>query len=132
MIKYLKARYKDGARGEDGFYDCWGLVRAARHELFNRPLLPSYGGEYQRDPAGFTKHYNNQAQRMREIESPCPGAVVAVLRGKICIHVALVVEDNRVIEINPKTQARAIPLSRFKSDYAHRTIKYYDDQNLPE
>lgn len=132
MMQFLKARYKDGARGEDGLYDCWGLVRAARVELHGRPLLPSFGGEYQRDPAGFTRHYNNQAQHMREVSGHSPGVVIAVLRGQICIHVALCVEGGRVLEINPRTHARCVSLARFLDDYAHRTIKYYDDPHLAE
>lgn len=130
MIEFLKARYKDGARGEDGQYDCWGLVRAARVALYGRPMLPAFGGEYQRDPAGFTRHYATQAQHMCEVGGHSPGVVIAVLRGQICIHVALCVEGGRVLEINPRVQARCVSLSRFLDDNAHRTIKYYDDQNL--
>jgi cell wall-associated NlpC family hydrolase len=142
--KYLRAIYKDGGRGEiseDGrlIFDCWGLVRAARVEFYDRPLMPSYGGEHQRDPLGFTKKYNEQAEKTIQIKFPCPGSIVAVLRKKtgICTHVALVVHDiNKsgdglhVLEINPKQNARLIPLYRFLEQNSHRELKFYDDQSL--
>src|SRR5690606_20166856 len=82
--RYLTAVYKDGARGEvvDGqlLYDCWGLARAARVELYGRKLLASRAGEYLHDPEGFTAHDREQAAEMVEIPEPVPGCVVAVLR----------------------------------------------------
>lgn len=137
--KYLTATYKDGARGEGGRYDCWGLVRAARVELCNKKLLASRGGEYRFNPIGFTEQYNKQVDEMIEIEEPVAGAFIAVIRKKyICEHVALVLDDvNKtgfglhVLEINPDQNARMIPLFRFLEFYRQRTIKYYDDKNLP-
>lgn len=136
--KYLTAVYKDGARGEDGFYDCWGMVREARVELYGRKLLPSRGGEYQYDPQGFTKHYDEQKSEMVEITEPVPGSVIAVLRKKyICTHVALVLHDLhntgtglQVLEINPKQGPRLWPLYRFLEANKIRTIKYYDDKSI--
>lgn len=138
--KYLIASYKDGARGEAGQYDCWGMARAARVELYGRQLLDSRGGEYQHDPDGFTARYREQIAEMVEVETPEPGTVVAVLRKKfICTHVALVVHDINgtgmglhILDINPGRGARLIPLFRFLEEHRFRTIKYYDDKNLPQ
>jgi len=143
--RYLTAVYKDGARGEvvDGqvLYDCWGLARAARVDLYGRKLLASRGGEYQHDPEGFTAHYREQAAEMTEIPEPVPGCVVAVLRRRSghCMHVGLVVHDiNRtglglhVLEINPGQNARLIPLYRFREIYKLRVLKFYDDPDLSE
>lgn len=138
IAKYLMASYRDGARGEDGEYDCWGLARAARVELYGRKLLPSRGGEYQHDPEGFTEHYKDQASQMVEIDTPVPGAMIAVLKKKVvCIHVALVVHDiNKtglglhILDINPGRGARLLPLFRFLEEHTLRTIKYYDDPDL--
>lgn len=138
--KYLTARYKDGARGEDGQFDCWGMCRAARVELYGRQLLDSRGGEYQHDPKGFTERYREQIAEMTEVESASPGVVVAVLRKKIiCTHVALVVHDINnsgmglhILDINPKRGPRLFPLFRFLEENKLRTIKYYDDKSLPK
>lgn len=142
--RYLKSVYKDGARGEiiDGkiHHDCWSLTRTARVELYGRPLLPSRGGEYQRDPKGFTRHYREQIADMNELTEPVPGAVIAVIKKRVvCIHVALVVHDINqtglglhVLEINPDGGARIIPLYRFMEWYSNREIEFYDDQDLPE
>lgn len=139
ITRFLFARYRDGARGEGGEYDCWGMTREARSVLYGRPMLPSFGGEYRRDAAGFTGHYEAQARHMQEINTPQAGCIAAVLRGRLCLHVALVVHDIgrtgmglHVLEINPEVGARIVPLSRFASEHKHpRIIKYYDDQNLP-
>lgn len=138
IAKYLMASYRDGARGEDGEYDCWGMARAARVELYGRQLLDSRGGEYQHDPSGFTARYREQIAEMVEIEKPVPGAVVAVLKKKlICTHVALVVHDINqtgmglhILDINPGRGARLFPLFRFLEENKLRTIKYYDDKSL--
>ena len=138
--RYLSARYRDGARGENGYYDCWGLSRAARVELYGRQLLNSRGGEYQKDPDGFTARYHEQISEMIEISSPVPGSVAAVLRkGVICCHVALVVHDiNKtglglhVIDINPGRGVRLFPLFLFEEENKLRTIKYYDDKNISQ
>src|SRR5690554_4876850 len=138
--KYLNAAYKDGARGElakDGrlLLDCWGLCRAARVDLYGRKLLDSRGGEYQRDPQGFTEHFKQQSAKMVELNKPVPGCVVAVLRRRsgICTHVGLVTHDINnagqglhVLEINPSQNARLIPLYRFREAYLLRELKFYD------
>lgn len=142
--RYLKAVYKDGARGEiiNGkiHHDCWSLVRTARVELYGRPLLPSHGGEYQRDPKGFTREYQAQAGLMRETKTPTPGTIIALLKKRIiCTHVALVIHDVtglgmglHTLEINPIGGVVILPLYRFKERYSNREIKFYDDQDLPE
>lgn len=139
MIEYyLTAKYKDGARGENGFYDCWGLAREARVTLYNRELLDSHGGEYQHDPAGFTREYKDQASTMVELAAPVAGAIIAVLRKKyICTHVALVIHDVNqtglglhVLEINPGQGVRIWPLRDFLKAHSLRTIKFYDDKSL--
>ena len=40
--KFMRAPYREGARGPIAF-DCWGLCRVIRHDLFGLPWLPSLG-----------------------------------------------------------------------------------------
>ena len=131
-------KYQCGGRV---LYDCWGLARAARVDLYGRKLLASRAGEYQHDPEGFTARYREQIAEMVEISEPVPGCVVAVIRrlSGHCTHVGLVVHDINqtglglhVLEINPGQNARLIPLYRFREIYKLRVLKFYDDPDLPE
>lgn len=132
-LSYLQSRYKDGARGEtiDGvqYYDCWGLARQARHELCGKSLLHSRAGEYQNNPKGFTQRYKEQISEMIQVEQPENGVIIAVLRGRICIHVAVCIEINNnlyALETNPKQQSRLVKLERFLQDYKNQRVLYYD------
>ncbi|MFP5338158.1 MAG: hypothetical protein ACLGIW_06650 [Gammaproteobacteria bacterium] len=127
LSKYLSATYEDGARGPDR-YDCWGQVRAVRHELLGLPLLPSFGAVRNTMPAAFTRAYEEQAALMEECQ-PEPGAIAAVFRGRIVIHVAVVIEVDgalAVLEIrNDRTSARWLRIPDFESRYL-RVIYYRD------
>jgi len=123
---YIGLQYEDGARGPDK-HDCWSLVRTIRHELLGLPLLPSFGHVRHTMPKEFTKAYEAVAKGMQECE-PEQGAIAAVFRGRICVHVAIVVEiDGKlaVVEINPKTNCRWLSLADFEKRYMR--IKYYRD-----
>ena len=137
MMKYMTARYKDGARGETEngvlLYDCWGLARAARHELYGKPLLASRAGEYLHDKRGMTRHYSEQASEMKETFNPDAGSVIAVLsHSGLCVHVAMLAADDKVLEMTPKSGVRLIPLRRFLAENSHRVIKFYDDPDISQ
>jgi hypothetical protein len=125
--QYLLAEYEDGARGPHKF-DCWGLVREVRHVHCGKRLLPSWGHLRNTQPKEFTQAYREESGRMDEC-LPEPGAVAAVFRGLICIHVAVVVdlgEGLRVLEINPKRGARLMRVSDFEAQYLK--VRYYRDR----
>lgn len=130
LDKYLSANYLDGGR-ELPDIDCWGLVRLARHEL-GWLLLPSFGNVRHTMPRQFTEACREQAELM-ELCQPEPGAVAAVFRGQVCIHVGLVIEiDGRlaVLEINPKIGCRWIRVADFEKAYPR--VTYHRDKNLSE
>lgn len=125
--QYLSCRYEDGARGPEKF-DCWGLVRDARHKHQGRRLLPSWGHVRNTEPKEFTRAYRAESDHM-QVCDPEPGAIAAVMRGHICIHVALVVDSGgrlKVLEINPTRGARCLPIHQWERD--HNTIIYYRDR----
>lgn len=120
---YLSKRYQDGGRGPE-LYDCWGLVREARHRHCGMSLLPEFGDLRNTDPRAFTKAYSSEAAVMQQCE-PEHGAIAAVLHGKVCVHVALVlVLDDRlhVLEINPTRGARLLTLTQWQRDHLHVTF----------
>lgn len=124
---YLSCGYEDGARGPEK-YDCWGLVRDARHRYMGKRLLPSWGHVRNTEPKVFTRAYRTEAQLMEEC-LPEPGAIAAVMHGTVCVHVALVVESGgrlKVLEINPKRGPRCLPLIQWEID--HNAILYYRDR----
>lgn len=124
---YLTAAYEDGARGPRK-YDCWGLVREARHLHCGKALLPSWGEIRHTQPKEFTKACVAEAAQMEEC-LPEHGAIAAVFRGHICIHVALVVlYSDRLygLEINPAKGARLQPLPDFERQYFK--VVYYRDR----
>jgi hypothetical protein len=121
---YIGLQYEDGARGPDR-HDCWSLCRAIRHEILGLPLLPSFGHVRHTMPREFTKSYQAVAETMT-ICTPEVGAIAAVFRGKICLHVAVVVEidgDLAIMEINPKTNCRWLRIPDFERRYLK--VVYY-------
>jgi len=126
--KYLLSRYRSGGRGEavgaTTVYDCWGLSRAVRAEVYGRPLLPAFADVAAQDKAGMTRCGAQVAADMQPC-NPRPGALAAVYRGRLLIHVAICVEDGMVLEVG-RPKPRLVPIGVFEANYAHREVAYYD------
>ena len=125
--KYLSCTYEDGARGPD-CYDCWGMVRYVRHVELGKRLLAEYGSLRNTDPREFTRAYEEESSLMEQCE-PEVGAIAAVLIGRICTHVALVIDSSeglRILEINPTRGPRCLPLHRWLRD--HQTVTFHRDR----
>jgi len=128
--RYKRWVYEDGARGPDRI-DCWGLVREVRHDL-GYPWLPSFTECRHTDPRGFTRAYEQQAGYM-DAAPAAEGSIAAAFRGRICVHVGIVVSiDGRlmVLDINPGRGVGVEALADFEARYAE--VLYYRDKNLPE
>lgn len=126
--KYLSCTYEDGARGPEVF-DCWGLVRHVRHYELGKRLLASYGTLRNTAPREFTKAYRDESAEMEHC-GPEHGAIAAVLVGKICTHVAVVLGTPTglfVLEINPVRGPRFLPLATWLRD--HVTVTYHRDKS---
>lgn len=75
--------------------NCWGLVRHARAELYGLPMLPAFD-----IPSTDVRQVTRAAEHV--IDSclvelgaaalPEAGDVAAVWRGRLCVHVALVIQ----------------------------------------
>lgn len=128
--KYRQFRYQDGGRGPV-LIDCWGLVREVRHDM-GYPWLPSFAECRHTDPRAFTRAYEQQASDMA-LGPPRAGSIAAAFRGRICVHVGIVVEiDARlmVLDIDSERTAECTPLPDFQARYGE--VLYYHDKNLPE
>lgn len=123
---YLQWRYVDGGRIE-GEGDCWQMVRHVRHYQLGLPLMPEYGDLRNDNPRGFTAAYREQSELMEKCE-PEHGAIAAVMHGKVCVHVATVLEYEgrlRILEINPVRGPRFMLLADWLRD--HLTVTYHRD-----
>lgn len=120
------AVYVDGGRGAIE-YDCWGLVREVRALHLGRGELPVYGELRNDNPRAFTKAYRREAAKLKECEAK-HGAIAAVMIGKTCAHVAVVLElggELWILEINPEKGARKVRLESWLRD--HVQVTFHDD-----
>lgn len=132
ITRYLNCHYKSGARGEvvDGvmYQDCWGLTRAVRAELYDREWLPDFAQARYSRKGSVQQAYNEQSQAMRRCERG-EGVVVAVLRRGVCVHVAVMVSNDSVLEIKRAgNKARLTSWSDFVREYPAPLweIMFYD------
>lgn len=125
LVDFLLTRYLDGGRDPKVGLDCWGLVRLARHHLMGLPMLPEIAGEFEGRPHRITTAYRKQTAKMRPVPLGTPGSVIAVKRGSVCFHVALMLDDGHVLETVQKTGPRRLPLSAFRAAYSVNTLEAY-------
>lgn len=126
--KYMRAPYREGARGPIAF-DCWGLCRDIRHELFGLPWLPSLGSVGKDKIRENTKAYRALRAAMEEC-APEPGAIAAVLRGEALLHVGTVLMSEgrlKVIDTNP---GGASLWTTGDFEAAHPRVVYYRDRRI--
>ena len=119
LDKYIASTYLDGGR-ELPRVDCYGLVRLVREEVFGKGDLPSFGHVRNTMPAEFTRCVKQAASDFAECR-PEPGAVATVWRGRICVHIAIVVEiDGRlaVLDTGSKTGPSWSSVPRFEARFA--------------
>jgi hypothetical protein len=124
--KYLASQYRDGGR-ELPFVDCYGLVRLVRSERFGKDDLPSFGHVRNTMPAEFTRCVKHAASEFTKLDDAEPGAVATVWRGRICVHIAIVVEiDGRlaVLDTGSKTGPGWSSVPRFEARFAK--VVYYN------
>jgi hypothetical protein len=126
--RYLKTRYVAGARGPDE-YDCWGMTRDARVELFGKPLLPSCPAAKPGALKEITAACGDVSETYGLNPSPrATGAIATAWRGKLCVHVGLVVEaDGRqwILETDVGIGPCLTRPSKFEERYT-RVIYYAD------
>ncbi|SHL49376.1 hypothetical protein [Halomonas caseinilytica] len=124
LQRYMQTRYEYGGRGPDA-YDCYGLVRAVRAEIFGLPWMPHYrfaGDDDKRAMTLAARHAN----RHLTPGPPEPGAIAECWRGELCTHVAVVVElDGRlaVLETDKGSGPRWDYLEDFEA--CHLRVIYY-------
>jgi hypothetical protein len=129
--KLMRAPYREGARGPIAF-DCWGMCRAIRHDLFGMPWLPSLGAVGKDKIRENTKAYRSLRQAMEEC-APEPGAIAAVLRGTALLHVGTVLLSEGRLKVLDTNPGGACLRTTGEFEAAHPRVVYYRDRRiLPE
>lgn len=127
--KYLSTTYEKGARGPKK-YDCWGMARAVRHEVFGRALLPSLDDVTPGDMRSTTKGAESIHSGILAYDVGLrAGAVAQAHIGRLCVHVGVVVDVDGMLMIletdNPFGPTLTKP-ALFVSRYTK--VTFYDDQ----
>lgn len=121
----LKVPYVDRGRTMQGL-DCWGQLLEARRAL-GMPELPDIGPISRAEPIAMQREYGKVSSQLIECE-PRPGAIAAVFRGTLFVHVGVVLEiDDRlaVLETNEGTGPRWLRVPDFIDTY-YKVIFYCD------
>jgi cell wall-associated NlpC family hydrolase len=127
MIRFLNTRYVEGGRGPYE-YDCWGIVRAVRHEVFHFPLLPSHSEVAPADKDAMTAVCQEiiDCAGLKDCTAQ-EGAIAAAWAARLCVHVGIVVQaDGRlwVLETDKPTGPCMTPLRVFENRYTR--VTYHD------
>ena len=100
--KYLTAPYVEGGRTLEAL-DCWGLILLVRAEM-GLPELPRLEGITKTTLVEANRAYRSIIQGL-EPGPAALGAVAAVLRGELCLHVGVVIDVGGgqlgVLDTNP-------------------------------
>ncbi|KAE8545338.1 CHAP domain-containing protein [Marinobacter nauticus] len=129
----LNVPYLANGRQPDGA-DCYGLTRLARVHLFGKPWMPEHGAVEGSDKRALTKAMLKESVNYRICE-PRPGAIACCYRGRLCTHIAIVVEvDGRLMILEtdePSTfmfEAHGPRLVNLKHlERRFLKVVYYDD-----
>ena len=126
----LAVPYVDNGRTQQGA-DCYGIVRMARVHLFGKPWMPVHGGVEGSDKRALTEAMQQEAANYREVR-PYPGAIACAFRGKLCTHIAIVVDvdgKRMILETDEpgkgKHGPRLVNLRYFENRFLK--VVYYDD-----
>lgn len=128
--EFLKVPYVDSGRTMDGL-DCWGQLLLVRQQL-GMPELPDIGPVTRAEPIAMQRQYGKVSSGLTECK-PCVGAIAAVFRGTLFVHVGVVLEiDGRlaVLETNEGSGPRWMRVQDFVD--AYYKVIFYNDQSVPE
>ena len=126
----LAVPYVANGRTQQGA-DCYGIVRMARVHLFGKPWMPVHGGVEGSDKRALTEAMQQEAANYREVR-PYPGAIACAFRGKLCTHIAIVVDvdgKRMILETDEPGKGnhgpRLVNLRYFENRFLK--VVYYDD-----
>lgn len=125
----MRSRYVEGGRGPEEF-DCWGLTRTGRTELFGLPLLPMCADAVPGNIPAITRSVHAVASKhgMHPDVDPAPGMIATGWHGRLCVHVGLVVRLDGllyILETDKSTGPTCTRMRAFEGRYSK--VVYYAD-----
>lgn len=121
--EFLRVPYVDRGRTMEGL-DCWGQLLLVRGQL-GMPSLPDIGPVTRAEPIAMQREYGKVSSGLVEC-NPCVGAIAAVFRGTLFVHVGVVLEiDGRlaILETNEGSGPRWMRVQDFVDAY-YKVIFY--------
>ncbi|RUR51428.1 nitrite transporter [Vreelandella populi] len=106
-------------------FDCYGLVRAVRAELYGLPTLPAYEGVATDDARRVNRSLGEVAQGLQP-SPPQAGAMALCWTGALALHCGVVVPVNgrmNVMECTVDEHVRCQPLRAFCKGFTK--VEYY-------
>jgi cell wall-associated NlpC family hydrolase len=122
--KYLFYKYKDNARGENGFVDCYGLFLLIQKEMFGRDL-PDVNGYKCQDRKDLNKNLlkNLIKYPARKIEEGKEGCGVIIEAGGVASHIGVYIGEEKIIHASEK---RNVVIEDIKEARLKGKIKFYE------
>lgn len=128
LADFLKTKYVAGGRGPVEF-DCWGMTRTAKHALFGGALMPTCAAARPGLLPVITRTVAAVANECgMHVAGPAPGHVATAWRGRVCVHVGLVVKTDtglRILETDEPTGPCLTRIRNFEERYSK--VIYYAD-----
>lgn len=95
--------------------------------------MPSYGAIAAADKPSLTRAAREVMATGFRPAVPVPGAIATCWRGRLCTHVALVIEVDGRLSVLETNQGSG-PRWRWLADFESNQLKvlYYDDRDLPQ
>lgn len=123
LKRYMASEYVNGGRVWPQ-WDCWGMVRQGFADIHGI-LLPMLNGLDAGSLMGKSRNYVRLAKIMPECD-PKHGAIAAVVTGKVCEHVGLIIDlagKLYVMETDKGTGPRIVSLEEFIKERVN--VRYY-------
>ncbi|MDR2426474.1 MAG: C40 family peptidase [Endomicrobium sp.] len=122
--KYLFYKYKDNARGEDGFIDCYGLFLLIQKEIFGKDL-PDFNGY----DCGVKQNLNKNLSKSlinypaKRIYAAIEGCGVVMESGGVDSHIGIYIGNNKIIHCSHK---RNVIIEDIMEPHLKGRLKFYE------
>lgn len=119
-------RYRERARGEGGFVDCFGLVRLLLQDAGVE--LPEYSGEHLDDIPGGDLHAYLSDSQWHKVDSPRAYDLIYLWFGGQPSHIALAINEQELINIRKGCNVAVEPI--FGTMWRHRLHSFYRHESM--
>jgi cell wall-associated NlpC family hydrolase len=122
--KYLFYKYKENARGENGFIDCYGLFLLIEKEMFGK-TLPDVNGYCCKTRKSLNESLSKSLIKYpaKRIYAPVEGCGVVMESQGVDSHIGVYIGDNKIIHASEK---RNVVIEDISDVHVKGKLKYYE------